>query len=631
MDRDAVGWRYPRHYRAPLRRRLHRDVHHRRAIGRHARLAARRPAADRHVLRRGAHSLRAVRRHRPGAVRRHLLLVAQDDGPAAERAARQMALLADVPRDERGVLPDALDRPAGDAAPHLHLLAGPGRQRVEPGLDGRRFPDRGRDSRLPGERAAHPDARAARPERSVGRGHAGVEYPFAAAGLQLLRHPHGREPAAALEDRAPRADARPAGRSAGPDPRPGRFVVAAGRGAGTARPRTRPAHAHAVARVYRSRDPPGRHLPLGLRALRALSDDARRGHPSHQYGARQPEDRVLGVHRLGVPAVHVAHLDLPRLQGQERGGPLAARDPEHSLHVGQHLRPVDVEPHDGAGAGRRAAGRYEVGEDLAVRDGAARARVPRRAGDRVHRVRAQGAHPPDQPVRLHVLRADRDARRARDRRRPLAAHAVGAGAAGEARAGARPHGRDHRAVLALRGRGLDRHLHGGLSDSIDGGTAMAEGDHPNEQAHPRPETYLRVAAALVVLTVLEVGVVLLGGLYVFLGGVAAPRRRVASFVGALGVAFLALDGPLHNLSDNYLFSAHMAQHLVLTLLFPPLLLYGTPAWVVRPLIRPRRLFRVAAVLTRPLPAAVIFSTPITLWHFPGLSASRRSRRPGGGG
>jgi len=124
-----------------------------------------------------------------------------------------------------------------------------------------------------------------------------------------------------------------------------------------------------------------------------------------------------------------------------------------------------------------------------------------------------------------------------------------------------------------------------------------------------------------------IGLVLLGGLYVYLGGVAAPRRQVASFVGALGVAFLALDGPLHTLSDNYLFSAHMAQHLVLTLLFPPLLLYGTPAWVVRPLIRPRRLFRVAAVLTRPLPAAVIFSTPITLWHFPGFYEAALRHHP----
>jgi putative membrane protein len=113
-----------------------------------------------------------------------------------------------------------------------------------------------------------------------------------------------------------------------------------------------------------------------------------------------------------------------------------------------------------------------------------------------------------------------------------------------------------------------------------------------------------------------IGLVLLGGLYVYLGGVMASRRQVASFTGALVVAFLALNGPLHNLSDRYLFSAHMAQHLVLTLLFPPLLLYGTPAWVVRPLVRPRWLFRLAAVATRPLPAALVFSTPITLWHFP---------------
>jgi cytochrome c oxidase subunit IV len=35
---------------------------------------------------------------------------------------------------------------------------------------------------------------------------------------------------------------------------------------------------------------------------------------------------------------------------------------------------------------------------------------------------------------------------------------------------------------------------------------MAEGDHPKEHAHPNAGTYLRVAAVLVILTVLEVGV-----------------------------------------------------------------------------------------------------------------------------
>src|SRR5260370_8251765 len=80
-----------------------------------------------------------------------------------------------------------------------------------------------------------------------------------------------------------------------------------------------------------------------------------------------------------------------------------------------------------------------------------------------------------------------------------------------------------------------------------------------------------------------VGLVLLGGLYVYLGGLrGTPRRKIAAFAGSLLVLFGALNGPLHNLSHRYLFSAHMAQHLLLTLVFPPLLLYCPPPRPFRP-------------------------------------------------
>jgi putative membrane protein len=115
-----------------------------------------------------------------------------------------------------------------------------------------------------------------------------------------------------------------------------------------------------------------------------------------------------------------------------------------------------------------------------------------------------------------------------------------------------------------------------------------------------------------------IGLVLLGGLYVYLGGFQSSRGRVASFLGALGILFLALNGPLHNLSDSYWFSAHMAQHLLLTLVFPPLLLYGSPAHVVRPLLRPRWVMALARVVTRPLAAASLFTAPIVFWHVPAL-------------
>ena len=48
----------------------------------------------------------------------------------------------------------------------------------------------------------------------------------------------------------------------------------------------------------------------------------------------------------------------------------------------------------------------------------------------------------------------------------------------------------------------------------------------------------------------------------------------------------SLNGPMHDLSDYYLFSVHMVQHLLLTLLFPPLLLLGMPGWLLQPAGRP---------------------------------------------
>ncbi len=113
-----------------------------------------------------------------------------------------------------------------------------------------------------------------------------------------------------------------------------------------------------------------------------------------------------------------------------------------------------------------------------------------------------------------------------------------------------------------------------------------------------------------------IGLVLLGGLYVRLGGLRAPRRRVVSLAASLVVLLAALNGPLHDLSDSYLFSAHMVQHLILTLLFPPLFLYGLPADVVRRILGPPWLRRVSARLVRPVAAAAIFTVPIALWHLP---------------
>jgi len=94
--------------------------------------------------------------------------------------------------------------------------------------------------------------------------------------------------------------------------------------------------------------------------------------------------------------------------------------------------------------------------------------------------------------------------------------------------------------------------------------------------------------------------------------------RAVSFAGALGVLFVALTGPIHDLSDYYLFSAHMVQHMMLVFAMPPLLLFGTPGYMVRPLLRDPRLLRLGRALTRPVGAFATFNVVLVAWHLPPL-------------
>ena len=94
------------------------------------------------------------------------------------------------------------------------------------------------------------------------------------------------------------------------------------------------------------------------------------------------------------------------------------------------------------------------------------------------------------------------------------------------------------------------------------------------------------------------------------------RLQVLSFLAGVFAMLFALAGPVHELADNYLFSAHMAQHLLLTLVVPPLLLLGTPGWLLRPLIDFGVVLRIGRFLTLPLVAFILFNVVFALWHFP---------------
>ncbi len=122
-----------------------------------------------------------------------------------------------------------------------------------------------------------------------------------------------------------------------------------------------------------------------------------------------------------------------------------------------------------------------------------------------------------------------------------------------------------------------------------------------------------------------IGTGLLGALYVYgigplrrrLAAPPVPAWRVACFAAGLVVLLVSLNGPIHDLSDYYLFWMHMVQHLLLTLVLPPLLIAGTPAWLLAPLVRNPSVRAVARLITRPVVAGTLFTVTIVVWHLSG--------------
>jgi cytochrome c oxidase assembly factor CtaG len=122
----------------------------------------------------------------------------------------------------------------------------------------------------------------------------------------------------------------------------------------------------------------------------------------------------------------------------------------------------------------------------------------------------------------------------------------------------------------------------------------------------------------------------------YLGGrlsVGPRSRRGIAFYAGLATVALAIDSPIDAYADR-LFWVHMTQHVLLTMVAPPLILLGRP-WprLIRPLPRTLRLpaarsvlagatlgpVRVAGrFLASPLPSFVLFNATLLVWHLPYL-------------
>jgi putative membrane protein len=98
-------------------------------------------------------------------------------------------------------------------------------------------------------------------------------------------------------------------------------------------------------------------------------------------------------------------------------------------------------------------------------------------------------------------------------------------------------------------------------------------------------------------------------------GVATPVWRIALFATGFVLMLVALVSPLATLGEQELFSAHMAQHVILGDLAPLCFLAGLTGPILRPVLALRAVERLR-VLAHPFVALPLWALGLYAWHLP---------------
>jgi putative membrane protein len=94
----------------------------------------------------------------------------------------------------------------------------------------------------------------------------------------------------------------------------------------------------------------------------------------------------------------------------------------------------------------------------------------------------------------------------------------------------------------------------------------------------------------------------------------ARRAHTIYFLFGLLVVWIALETPIDTISDDYLDSVHMLQHVLLAFVAPPLMLLGLSPQMAAVLARIPGL----RAITEPIQAQVIAALVMIVWHVPVL-------------
>ena len=99
-------------------------------------------------------------------------------------------------------------------------------------------------------------------------------------------------------------------------------------------------------------------------------------------------------------------------------------------------------------------------------------------------------------------------------------------------------------------------------------------------------------------------------------GAVVSRRQIQCFTAGALIMWVASDWPIHDIAEEYLYSVHMMQHMMLSYFVPPLLLLSTPKWLFDAIFGTNRGFRLMKFLSRAPVAGLLFNVMVMVAHIP---------------
>ncbi len=102
------------------------------------------------------------------------------------------------------------------------------------------------------------------------------------------------------------------------------------------------------------------------------------------------------------------------------------------------------------------------------------------------------------------------------------------------------------------------------------------------------------------------------------GEVVVTTRQKWFFVFTMVMLWGASDWPVHDIGEQYLYSVHMFQHMILAYLLPPLALLSMPEWLLRLIVGQGRGYKFVRFMSKPAVAGVLFNLTVMVTHIPGV-------------